>query len=307
MALPAGVAQLGTFKGEKGDTGSLAFATAESVPAGDVAAVEMIGPESNRGAHFKIPRGLPGVNAVANDAAMAALVGAVDSDTRLALGALFPVYRVWDGSAYPDRVPGTSNIFIGPVDPGLLMDLDDDTWANPDAATMADVVAAMGATGSALYAATQSVIDSRDVNLALTPASGSVVLATVGTQPAIAVVQSIPKGGTNSVRLTGRIPRGWNTAALRYRWMSLAGSGDARLNTYYSLARTGVMSAFSFTTTTQYTAAAVNTPVQVTFGSAIPVTPGDMFNGSITRVSDSSNDTLTGAIGILDAWLERLS
>ncbi len=94
MALPAGVAQLGTFKGakgddgkngakgDKGDTGSLAFATAESVPADQPASVQMQGLMSNRGAHFKIPRGLPGVNAVAADEAVAAYLAASDSDTR---------------------------------------------------------------------------------------------------------------------------------------------------------------------------------------------------------------------------------
>lgn len=87
MALPAGVTRLGTFKGDKGetgDTGTLAFATAESVPAGDSAAVEMLGPVSNRGAHFKIPRGLPGVNAVPADEAVAQYLDATDSATGIA-------------------------------------------------------------------------------------------------------------------------------------------------------------------------------------------------------------------------------
>lgn len=92
MALPVGVTQLGAFKGAKGDkglTGSLAFATAETVPADQPASVEMVGPESNRGAHFEIPRGLPGVNAVANDEATATYIAAPDSDTAAALGARY--------------------------------------------------------------------------------------------------------------------------------------------------------------------------------------------------------------------------
>lgn len=85
MALPAGVIQLGTFQGAKGDTGTLAFATAQSVPADQDASVVMIGPQSDRGAHFKVPRGLPGLNAVPTDEAIAAFATASDSETGQAL------------------------------------------------------------------------------------------------------------------------------------------------------------------------------------------------------------------------------
>lgn len=74
MALPAGVTKLGQFKGSKGDTGSLAFATAEKVGWNENPDVEMVGPESNRGAHFKIPIPLPTPEAVNNDDATEALV-----------------------------------------------------------------------------------------------------------------------------------------------------------------------------------------------------------------------------------------
>lgn len=90
MALPAGVTKLGSFrggKGDKGDTGSLAYATAETIPAGESASVTMIGPESNRGAHFQVPRGLPGANAVENDAAVAEYVAGEDTQVHGALAA----------------------------------------------------------------------------------------------------------------------------------------------------------------------------------------------------------------------------
>ncbi len=88
MALPAGVTQLGTFKGAKGDkglTGTLAYATVETVPADQPASVEMIGPENNRGAHFRVSRGLPGPGAIENDEAIATYIGADDSETATAL------------------------------------------------------------------------------------------------------------------------------------------------------------------------------------------------------------------------------
>lgn len=76
-------------KGDKGDTGTFAGATAVSVPAGDPAEVSLSGPESAKVANFKIPRGLPGVNALENDAAVAAYIAATDSDTRSALEGVF--------------------------------------------------------------------------------------------------------------------------------------------------------------------------------------------------------------------------
>lgn len=83
--LPAGVTPVTNIKGddgERGPTGTLAYATAESVAAGDPVEVQMVGPEDDRGAHFKIPRGLPGVNAVENDAAVSTYITVPESDTR---------------------------------------------------------------------------------------------------------------------------------------------------------------------------------------------------------------------------------
>lgn len=60
MALPAGVTYVTNIKGDKGHTGSLAFATAETAPWTEGPGVEMVGPESSRGAHFRIPLPMPG-------------------------------------------------------------------------------------------------------------------------------------------------------------------------------------------------------------------------------------------------------
>ncbi len=77
MALPAGVVQLGAFKGRKGDkgeTGVLAFMTAEKVPWTEAPDVEMVGPEGMRGAHIKVPVPLPTPEAVNNDVATQGLL-----------------------------------------------------------------------------------------------------------------------------------------------------------------------------------------------------------------------------------------
>lgn len=77
MTLPAGVTKLGSFKGAKGDkgnTGSIAFATAKKVSWTENPTVMMIGPESNRGAAFTIPMPLPSPETVNNDVATSALI-----------------------------------------------------------------------------------------------------------------------------------------------------------------------------------------------------------------------------------------
>jgi hypothetical protein len=85
MALPVGVTRLGSFKGGKGDTGSLAFATAEKVGWNEEPVVTMVGPESARGAHFEIPLPLPTPDTVNNDDATESLI-LNPTKTRTALG-----------------------------------------------------------------------------------------------------------------------------------------------------------------------------------------------------------------------------
>ncbi|GAA4774716.1 hypothetical protein [Microbacterium gilvum] len=72
-------------KGVKGDTGTFAGANAVSVAAEQPAEVFLTGPETAKVANFRIPRGLPGTNALANDSAFATYIAALDSETRAAL------------------------------------------------------------------------------------------------------------------------------------------------------------------------------------------------------------------------------
>ena len=83
MALPASVQRLGSFKGDKGRPGTFDTASAVSVPAGSPATATISGPEGEH-VTFEVPRGLPGVNAVANDEATATLLGMLDSLTGVA-------------------------------------------------------------------------------------------------------------------------------------------------------------------------------------------------------------------------------
>lgn len=73
----------------RGPAARITGVSAETVPADQPADVTMTGPDQNRKFHFKVPRGLPGVNAVENDAALATYIASVDTQTRAALAAVF--------------------------------------------------------------------------------------------------------------------------------------------------------------------------------------------------------------------------
>jgi lysophospholipase L1-like esterase len=66
------------------NSGNLAGATAKTVPADQMASVSLDGPLNARVAHFEIPRGLPGVNAVPADEAVATYLTTADSQTAVA-------------------------------------------------------------------------------------------------------------------------------------------------------------------------------------------------------------------------------
>lgn len=73
----------------RGPAARIVEVTGELVPADAPFEVIMDGPDQGRSFHFKNPRGLPGVNAIENDAAVAAYVAASDSETATQLRQLF--------------------------------------------------------------------------------------------------------------------------------------------------------------------------------------------------------------------------
>lgn len=79
----------------RGPAARITGATVETVPADQPARVTMTGPDQNRKFDFKVPRGLPGVNALDNDEAVATYLRAKDSQTH---GALVPAV---EGIAFP--------------------------------------------------------------------------------------------------------------------------------------------------------------------------------------------------------------
>ncbi|UGS27569.1 hypothetical protein K8F61_05110 [Microbacterium resistens] len=294
-------------KGEQGVPGTLSSASAESVPADAPAEVIMSGTTEVKHAHFKVPRGLPGTNAIENDAAVAAYVLAVDSATKAALNGDYPVKRVWDGTAYPARVPGATNLFIGPVDPGLAM-TSDDVWADPAVTTIAEVVAAILDPSSAMRAAIQTAVVAPSVSIPLTLRNGESAQYTVVNGIPGFYGWNCPQGAQNRLAGTVKIPQGWNTAAVRIFYIpAVSGSGNLRL------ARAGVayksgapVRTFGVSTNTLVVGPIDSVSSHVVSGS-LDVTDMDEISIEVQRTGNSTSDTFAAAIFILSARLERLS
>lgn len=105
--------RLGSLLGPVGRAAKIAAVTAESVGATTPPSVTVSGSDLNRTFHFKLQQGLPGVNAVENDAASAAYILSGMSETRAALDATFlqrPDRR--RAVAYGDSI--TQNFGYGP-------------------------------------------------------------------------------------------------------------------------------------------------------------------------------------------------
>lgn len=81
--------KIANIKGPKGDPGTFAVATASTV-ASDVPASATITGANGEAVHFNIPRGIPGVNGLENDAAVSEYIKAVQSEVDKTLRARYP-------------------------------------------------------------------------------------------------------------------------------------------------------------------------------------------------------------------------
>lgn len=79
-----------TITNLRGPAARITSASAMQVPADQAVDIRMTGTDQNRGFEFDIPRGLPGVNAVENDEAVATYIGAEGSEVRQALARVEP-------------------------------------------------------------------------------------------------------------------------------------------------------------------------------------------------------------------------
>lgn len=324
MALPAGRAAMGRFKGDKGDTGT--FADAHAVPVAydetDLKPI-MFGPESKREITFKLPRGLPGSNAVPSDTAVGTYLRAVDSVSRAAfrdalqgeaadgtsplhaaLNAFYPVFRVWDGAAYPAREAGACNIFIGPVDPQPIMGAVD-FWARSDVTTLAAVAAGIRDSSSDIFQALMD-INRSVVDIPLTGAGGGPLEEVPGAS--LFGYRAAP-GVTTTMIGQITLPYGWARSRVRvYFYVPTgAGAGQIRLSRQGGLYR----SEASVSEVSAVVSGVVNPNTGRTQSLLLP---GEIETGNysrlslaVKRVGTSEADTLAANIHFTGARLERLS
>lgn len=185
----------------------------------------------------------------ADDAAIAAVVEAPDSQTRSALDALYPVHRMWDDvtSAYPARVPGALNIFFGPVPPGPLMDPTLDYWASPEGATVDEIVSEIQNATSSLRAAvltatTLETVDFRAKDLAPIDNRAPRIGTLSGTTN-LAMGVPVLLFDDNSVQVAGatwRTPVGWRACRVYIDWgHNVSSIGTPQVNWQVRLGRYG--------------------------------------------------------------------
>ncbi|WP_136054366.1 hypothetical protein [Microbacterium sp. K24] len=97
----------------RGPAARIIDVTVETLPADQPAEVEMTGPDQGRAFHFKTPRGLPGVNAVENDEAVATYLGASDSDTNAAVRAVIGSHAFVIDSDYASLELALAAVAVG--------------------------------------------------------------------------------------------------------------------------------------------------------------------------------------------------
>lgn len=243
-----------------------------------------------------------------NDTVTSGLVSNTASATRVALNGLYLTYRLWNGTAYPTRVAGTVNIFLGPTDPGLAMG-SGDYWANPAVTTLDSVTAAILDTSTPAYSAVQTVTNGNSVTIPVHTRSGETVpYQSVGISGSGLYGWQLDESTDEGLSGDIRIPYGWNTARARIIFVtSAAGSGDVRFGRSAVIYRDGgsvVPIAETFHTVAANAVGIVKSFQHI---GDITLTAYDHVNINIRRIGTSAADTLPVPIYVLGVRLDKVS
>lgn len=211
---------------------------------------------------------------------------------------------MWDGSAYPPRREGQSNLFIGGPDPGLLAE-PEDFWANPDSTTIAEVVSEAEDPSSDLYKAMLDIAD-RGVIIPMRLLAPATLVA-IGASPNRIFGTTIPDTVSTVAYGVTPVPPGWNTARVRYQWVrTAAGSGAVRLSMDATPVVDGSAPTTGASVTSDVAVAAVNV-IEETFGPTVTVTAFTSVSVTFGRIGSSGSDTFAGDIYLVNAMLERVT
>lgn len=336
MTLPFWVTEMGSYRGpqgadgEQGRPGTFDSATATTVAYGQPARAIIVGPNGEN-VEFEIPQGPPGVNAVPAQTAVAsyiadpvsesnAAVGVVAaatipgevsdaaSATRAQLDALYSVYLLWNGSAYPARVAGALNIFYGTTDPGLLME-DNDRWDAGNATSIQAVTDAMSDTGSALYAATMFAASTNAVPIQLTPLAGSTLeRVALGVSPNRVLAWKLPDNVSSTLYASVPVPVLWTQVRVRIRWTQpgVGVTGNIRWTCDITPYETGVEASAGVHLESSQSVPAANVIKEAVFAGPV-VSLGGGVAIALGRLGGSGADTALTDLQIIDVKLERVA
>jgi hypothetical protein len=247
---------------------------------------------------------------VTNDiaASYASLVTVINTEISN-LKAVYTTYRVWNGAAYPARIPGSLNIFFGPTDPGLAM-AESDYWANPNVTTLDTVVAEALDSSSELYAAIQDAAATvQTVPIELFDSGSTILKTVIGAAPSRVVGYALPNAGLPALFGFARIPDGWDAVTLVFRWTTSTVEAAASTNVRFFADTVAVPTNGAIGVGNRYSGT-VAIPISQTNklfveNNATTVVGGSGFSIAITRDAANAADTYVGDAIILDAWLVK--
>lgn len=251
----------------------------------------------------------PGTFTVAGSASLKAVgvnaAGELPDRVRAVLNDTYAIVRAYANGAYPNRVAGKVNVWVGGPHPGLLAS-PIDIYVSPNDEVITSVVNGILSPGSPLNLAVRKVgTDIIPVQIFPTVSSSSTAV-TIGVDPNQVYGYSLAKdGNTNSVRYGGFIPPWWTRARLHVIWMHDTGAGQIRVaRSARQFDANGVQANDS--TTSNNTSVGIMRANDASF--TFDVVGGRNISGTIARLSGSTgNDDLNAPIIITDAYLERVA
>lgn len=230
---------------------------------------------------------------------------------------LRPAARVWTGASYPERVPDSINVFIGPENPSALMDPAVDIWLDSNAPSNDTLLADINNPASTLGSAVRAASNERVVIPVASLAPGDNRAPQLGPWVTTAnhdygiPAWYFPAGETTLIAGVFERPAGWAAGRVSIYWShkNNPGTGNVR---WMCFARPFRESS-SLLSTSGGSGEAVS-PVTGGFqrvlrsdfnGILDAATPSGLIQLSIMRHGSTTTDTFTGHVGILSVVLER--
>ena len=308
----------------RGPVGTFDAVDVVELPYGEDPFALIEGTPEHRTVTFGVPRGqpgMPGLYAVANDAAFAGAVLTDATATQGALNGRYTVYRRWDGAAYPPAVSGAVNVFAGQMNPATVavgFDPARDVWAGAPLTTLDAVAAAAADPSKPLYTAIKATsspaaifigasdLDETDSRIAAISHLAEATNSSLGV-----TTRLMPTGATTVAGAVVRMPDGWTRARARILWThnTASAAGNvfllARCSRLYAGGALGSDGGPSVSATSPV-------PAQITIRELVLTdvyagAGGDLVRVNIARLGSDSSDTFTGPIHLVGVVLERIA